>query len=58
MSGARDRRFLEALIESLDRAHSLGRACRCPEHRIVAAYRAGERQPPQLPSLGLVEGTP
>lgn len=49
----RDRRFLHALIDALDRAHSMGAACTCPEHRVVNAYRAGERRPPTLPNLAL-----
>lgn len=52
----RDPRFLVALIASLDEGHSLGGRCTCPEHRIVAAYRRGDRTPPVRPSLGLTCG--
>lgn len=49
----RDTRYLRALIESLDRAHSTGHRCTCPEHRVVEAYRRGDKMPPTFPTLGL-----
>lgn len=55
---SRDGRFLSALIASLDEGHSLGDRCSCPEHRIVAAYRRGDRVPPVRPSLGLLTDEP